>query len=117
MNKTKMTASTVWFVTRHKGAQMWAKEQGLHYDRLVDHLDPEEVKSGDIVLGTLPMKEAARICSRGAKFWAFTVPMHIADKGKELPAEELKLRGACLKRFVITETEEALPEAVTNANR
>ena len=109
MNTEHKTPSTVWFVTRHPGARMWAEEQGIRYDRLVEHLNPLDVQPGDIVLGTLPMREAAMICARGAKFWAFTVPMHVADKGRELLPEELKERGACLKRFVVTETEETLP--------
>ena len=109
MNTELKTPPTVWFVTRHPGARIWAGEQGIRYDRLVEHLDPQDVQPGDIVRGTLPMREAALICSRGTKFSAFTVPMYVADKGRELPPEELRERGACLKRFVVSETEEALP--------
>ena len=112
----RTTPPTVWFVTRHPGARIWAGEQGIRYDRLVDHLDPQDVQPGDIVLGTLPMREAALICSRGAKFWAFTVPMRVEDKGRELHPKELKERGACLKRFVVAETAEALPACVLSSN-
>ena len=113
--KTKDAAAsrTVWFVTRHSGAIEWAKNAGIAWDRLVGHLDPREVAAGDIVLGTLPMHEAASICQKGAQFWALTLCSGIQDRGREMAPDDFARRGASLRKFtVIEEPGETFPLSV-----
>ena len=112
--KTEASArKTVWFVTRHSGAIEWAKTAGIAWDRLVGHLDPKDVRPGDIVLGTLPMHEAALICSKGAQFWALTLCSGLQDRGRELLPGELAQRGVTLRRFTVIENSaDTLPQSV-----
>lgn len=77
---------TRWFVSRHPGAKAWAKETGVEVDRWVEHLDPQEVNSGDVVMGTLPVNLAAEVCAHGARFEALCLDMGRADRGRELDA-------------------------------
>jgi CRISPR-associated protein Csx16 len=35
---------TTFFITRHPGAREWAGEESIAIDRLVTHLDPENVQ-------------------------------------------------------------------------
>ena len=72
---------TRYFVSRHPGAVTWAKRQGIHVDRIIDHLDIALIHSGDTVIGTLPVNLAAEVCRRGARY------LHLS---LNLPAE---LRG------------------------
>ena len=46
---------TVYFITLHPGAIVWARRKGLKIARLVNHLDPSEIRPGDTVIGTLPL--------------------------------------------------------------
>lgn len=43
---------TTYFVSRHPGAQDWARAEGIRVDQVVEHLDPALVQPGDQVLGS-----------------------------------------------------------------
>ena len=49
------------FVTRHQGAQEWARQTGVVVDQWETHLDPLAVSSGDTVIGVLPVALAAEV--------------------------------------------------------
>lgn len=55
-----------WFVSRHRGAQNWAKIQGINAT-VVHHLDANLVRAGDVVMANLPVHLAAEVCPRGAR--------------------------------------------------
>ncbi len=55
---------SAYFVSRHRGAISWAKKQGIEAER-VEHLDILRLEPGDIVMGSLPVHLAARVCERG----------------------------------------------------
>ncbi len=59
---------TVYFISRHSGAVAWAEEQGLTVDRMIAHLDIDQIQPGDTVIGTLPVHLAAQVCERGAYY-------------------------------------------------
>lgn len=88
-----------WFVSRHPGAQAWARERGIIADHQVDHLALEQVSAGDRVLGTLPIHLAADVCARGARYIHLTLQIPRELRGKELSAEELNQLGASLQAF------------------
>lgn len=75
-----------WFVSRHPGAKAWAKETGIEADCWVEHLNPNEVQPGDLVMGTLPVCLAAAVCARGARFEALCLDVTRDDRGRELDA-------------------------------
>jgi CRISPR-associated protein Csx16 len=92
---------TTWFVSRHAGAVAWAAAQGIHVDRLVAHLDLQDIQPQDRILGTLPVYLAAQVCAKGAEYWhlSLEIPAHL--RGAELSAEQMNVLGACLQRFAV----------------
>ncbi len=93
---------TTWFVSRHAGAVEWARRQGLTVDRQVAHLDIDELRPGDIVIGSLPVNLAAEVCSRGGRYCHLTLPLPPELRGRELSADQLEALGARLEAYRIT---------------
>ncbi len=96
---------TIWFITRHGGARDWAVRQGLAIDRLVEHLDPEKVQTGDTVIGSLPVNLAARVCAQGARYLHLAMELPPRLRGRELTADDMDACGARLEEYHITRME------------
>ncbi len=94
-----------WFVSRHPGAIDWATRQRLAIERWVEHLDPTEVRSGDIVIGTLPVNLAAEVCNRGARYLHLSVATPLAWRGREMSADELLAVAAELRAFRVEDAQ------------
>jgi CRISPR-associated protein Csx16 len=98
-------SGTTWFVSRHPGALAWARTRGLldstHTIRILDHLDLAQVRSGDHVIGTLPVHLAAQVCQRGARFSSLAVDVPLEARGRELSAEDLERYGARLEGYSV----------------
>ena len=93
---------TVWFVSRHRGAQQWAADEGFAVDRLITHLDPASIAAGDVVIGSLPVNLAAEVCARGARYLHLSLPLPPELRGKELSADDLRRLGATLREFHVS---------------
>ena len=83
------------------GAVEWARRRGLQIDRLVEHLEVEQIQPGDTVIGTLPVHLAAEVYRRGAKYLHLSMEMPPQARGRELNADELEAYGARLEEYVI----------------
>ncbi len=92
---------TVWFVSRHPGAQVWAQAQALYFDRLCPHLDPSDVRSGDVVIGSLPVNLASEVCQRGAKFINLSLKVPPELRGQELTIQQMLACDVKLEQFDI----------------
>lgn len=92
---------TAVFVTRHPGAREWARNQGFEIDVLVDHLDPATVRTGDQVLGSLPVNLAAEVCARGGRYFHLTLVLPAEWRGWELSAGDMERFGAKLEEFFV----------------
>lgn len=90
-----------WFISRHQGAIDWAKQQGIAVDHWVTHLDAGKIRSGDIVIGTLPVHLAAEICQKGARFFFLELNLLADQRGKELTADEMSQAGCSLAEYDI----------------
>ena len=90
------------FVTRHAGAREWAKRQGIIVDDVAEHLDPECINPGDLVIGSLPVHLAAEICRRGGRYKHLSLEIPRDMRGQELSADDMEKYGARLEEFFIT---------------
>jgi CRISPR-associated protein Csx16 len=92
---------TVYFITRHPGAVAWAHEEGIEVTQLIDHLDVEIIQPGDVVVGTLPVNLAARVCARGGRYLHLSLELPPGMRGRELSAEDMRRCGARVEEFVV----------------
>ena len=93
----------IYFVSRHSGARDWAARHAPEAV-LRGHLDIDDVASGDIVLGTLPVPLAAAVTARGGRYFHLMFEVAEDERGTELSAEQLEARGARLVEFKVTAT-------------
>lgn len=93
---------TTYFVTRHPGAADWAKQQGLPVDKLLAHLDIEQIHAGDTVIGSLPVNLAADVCAKAARYIHLTLELPQEWRGKELSAADMARFGAKLQAYQVT---------------
>lgn len=96
---------TVFFVSRHPGAIVWAKSKSLPVDRWLTHLDPAEVNPGDVVVGVLPIAAAEILCAKGARFVALEMDLPENLRGRELTQDELEQLQCRLTEFRVTRVE------------
>lgn len=110
----RLTSSprTVWFVTRHPGAVEWARRQGIQVDRLVDHLEIDQVQESDVVIGTLPVHLAAAVSARGARFLNLSLDLPPDERGKELSTDDLERFGARLEEYRLERVGEHRPASI-----
>lgn len=94
---------TTYFVTRHAGAIAWAKNENfLSADATIcASFDPETVRPGDLIIGTLPAQIAAHICERGGRYQHLTLDLPETLRGEELSAEQMHACNARLEEFYI----------------
>jgi CRISPR-associated protein Csx16 len=92
---------TLYFVSRHPGAQEWAREENIAVDALVEHLDPAIVMPGDTVIGSLPVNLAAEVCERGARYLHLSLELPLGSRGRELSAQDMRQCGARLEEFTV----------------
>lgn len=90
---------TTWFISRHPGAIEWARQQGLHVDEYVAHLDLTRIRAGDTVIGSLPVNLAAQVCEAGAQYLHLSLELPANLRGVELSADQLTALGARLRAY------------------
>jgi CRISPR-associated protein Csx16 len=92
---------TTYFISRHPGAITWAEQQGINVDQRITHLDIDLIRSGDTVIGSLPVNLAAQVCGKRAAYihLSLTLPEHW--RGLELSATQMAECNARLVRYEI----------------
>lgn len=90
-----------WFVSRHPGALHWMQRNHIMFDVHVTHLDITQVRTGDKVMGSLPINLAADICARGAQYWHLSLHLPANARGQELDADTLDCYQAKLEPYAI----------------
>ena len=102
---------TVYFVTRHEGARFWINYMSRQgrlpepVDRIVEHLDLDTLRKGDMVMGTLPIGMAAELRRRGCRYRSLDLRVPAEFRGKELTATQMAAYGATLTEYRITEVD------------
>lgn len=92
---------TIYFVTRHPGAQDWADAEGILIDQVIDHLDPAIIQPGDTLIGSLPVNLAAEVCARGGRYLHLSLDLRANLRGRELSAEQMCACGARIERYLV----------------
>ncbi len=92
---------TTWFVTRHDGAKRWAAEEGFRIDKVVEHLKVDAVKSGDIVIGSLPFDIVARLNEKGVRYFHIILPLPRELRGQPISAKKMHELGASVEEFIV----------------
>ncbi len=92
---------TTYLITRHAGARQWAEEEGIAVDELIDHLEIDVIRPGDIVIGTLPVNLAAEVCARGGRYLHLSLELPYDWRGRELTADDMRRFGARVEAFRI----------------
>ena len=90
---------TTFFVSRHPGALDWAVGEGVIVDTVIAHLDPDVIQPADIVIGTLPIHLATRVCERGGRYLHLSLEIPADWRGRELSAADLRHCKARLEEY------------------
>ena len=93
----------IYFVSRHAGAIEWVKNQNIHIDCFIEHLDLTNIHltADDTVIGTLPVHIAAAVCATGARFYFLQVNAPFSERGKNLSADDMQKMNCSLRRFFV----------------
>ncbi|MFV0476268.1 MAG: CRISPR-associated protein Csx16 [Parahaliea sp.] len=92
---------TTYFISRHPGALEWMKRRGPAFDRHVEHLDLDQIKAGDVLIGSLPVNLAAEVCARNAQYFNLSLQLPAHARGRELSVDELDSYEAKIEAFDI----------------
>ena len=65
------------------------------------HLDVDSVTTGDLVIGTLPVNLAAKVCARGAQYWHLSLNLPFEMRGQELDVHAMSGLRATLQCYRI----------------
>ncbi len=90
-----------WFVSRHLGAIEWMKMQDCSVDHWVEHLNVDDVNSGDTVIGIVPLFLAAELYRKKVRFLALVLPQSLGDRGGEHSYQEMLIREAYLQEYQV----------------
>ncbi len=92
----------IYLVARHPGARDWLQSQTAQPFIALRHLDdPEIIKPGDSVMGTLPLYLIAAVCARGARYFHLDVALPDTLRGQELTAQQLTHLNAALVEYSV----------------
>lgn len=89
-------------VTRHSGAREWLAAR-VDFDLVVDHLEPDTVRAGDRVIGTLPIPQIAELQGRDIDVVSLCIALPADKRGRELTAIELEALAPRLVEFKVSE--------------
>ncbi len=90
---------TTYLITRHSGAVDWAARHGISVDRTMSHLRIEDIRSGDVVIGILPVHLACEICTKPARYIQIAMDLPEECRGIELTADAMERYNARLAEY------------------
>jgi CRISPR-associated protein Csx16 len=78
------------------------QQQGIGWDVHMQHLTALDlIQSGDVIMGTLPINQAAAVCARGARYLHLSLEIPAHWRGRELSADEMQQAGAHLMPYAV----------------
>lgn len=97
---------TTYFISRHPGAVQWAREHNIGVDRKLAHLDIDDIRPGDVVIGSLPVNLVAELTQRNARYLHLTLDLPPEWRGRELNIEQMRQCRARLEEYRVDKVEE-----------
>ena len=95
-------STSTWFVSRHQGSIAWIKQKEIQIDHFVSHLDDSTaLKSGDVVIGALPIHIIAKLNDQGIRFISFHFNVLKEQRGKELSIEDLVQLNVQMREYIV----------------
>lgn len=91
-------ANTMWIISRHPGAKKLMVEMGFT-GTFRNHINIDEISTGDVVVGTLPVQLIAQLCQQSIEYWHISINLAEADRGQELSAGKMKELGFRIERY------------------
>lgn len=79
--------------------------KGYEIDRMVEHLNIDELKSDDIVFGTLPIHMVANLNQKNIRYFHLILSLPPEQRGIELSTSMMDESGARLEEYVVTKKE------------
>ena len=92
--------NNIWLVSRHQGAIEWATSFDVPFDRVVMHLDIEQVVAGDVVCGVFPLRLVVQLLKKSARVFAIELPLGFEHRGHELSAAQMRQLGAYWLEYI-----------------
>ena len=98
---------TLYIITRHKAAEEYIRRHiGVDNGLIMvyPHLKSNMIfqfQEGDLVVGNVPMRLAAKICERGARYFAVEMTVPVEWRGKELTYQEMVSCNARLAEYEV----------------
>jgi CRISPR-associated protein Csx16 len=68
-------------------------------DEMIEHLDPQALQPGDVVIGTLPVNLAGEVCACGGRYLHLTLEAPPERRGAELTARDMRRFGARVEEY------------------
>lgn len=90
---------TTYFISRHPGAVQWAQEQGICVDKQLAHLHIDDIRPGDVVIGSLPVNLVAQLTQRDARYLHLTLDLPPEWRGLELSLDQMRQCNARLEEY------------------
>lgn len=90
-----------YLVSRHAGAIEWCFRKGYEVDNVISHIDLEQIHSGDIIIGILPLPMVAAIQQKGGRYLHLSVPLNAELRGVEISADTMEQLGAKVEEFYV----------------
>ena len=86
----------MYIVTRHAGAIAWLREKGFAGE-VVPHLAGNQVQSGNIYIGVLPVPMIQQILDTGSRFYLLVMPeVTLVQRDREMTPGDMDAAGARL---------------------
>jgi len=95
-----------YIVSRHKGAVEWLQRKGFQGE-VIQHLNPSQLKSGDTVVGVLPITLIKQLIDMTVAVYSLQLPAVPRElRGQELTPEMMEQYGAKVFKILKLEWEE-----------
>lgn len=79
----------IWVVSRHAATLAWLQAQGIRAGRVIAHLGDELPRRGDVLIGSLPAFQFARLCAAGVRCLELAIAWPPELRGTDLSLAQL----------------------------